>query len=47
MSFASPKMFGRNTMTLVSVPAAIAMPTTCVPCTALYHGLSGYFSRYW
>ncbi len=47
MLFASPKMFGRNTIMLVSVPAAIAMPTACVPCTALYHGLSGCFSRYW
>ena len=41
----SPNTIGRNTMMLDSVPAAIAMPTTCVPWTAQYHGLSGYRSR--
>src|SRR6185312_17052842 len=45
--FLAPKMLGRNTTMLVNVPAAIAMPTTWVPCTAQCHGLSGYFSRYW
>lgn len=43
--FFSPKMLGRNTTMLVKVPAAIATPTTWVPCTAQYQGLSGYFSR--
>jgi hypothetical protein len=32
-------------MMLDSVPAAMAIPTTWVPCTAEYHGLSGCFSR--